>query len=142
MYLRKAEEFEAAGDSGKLADHITEVDDQDSEHHEKCDAEPEFLADQIAEALAGDRAHAGADFLHHDQGQRNRDQRPQQQMPELRPGSRVGVDAVGIVVDVRGDKARADYGEKQHQPGLPAFQEFHASNSQTYDETLSNDQTE
>jgi hypothetical protein len=63
-------------------------------------------------------------------------------MPELRPGSRVGVDAIGIVVDIRGDKARSDYGEKQQQPGLPAFQESHASNSQTYDEALSNDQTE
>jgi hypothetical protein len=63
-------------------------------------------------------------------------------MPELRPGSRVGVDAVGIVVDVRGDKTRTNYGEEQDDPGLPAFQEFHASNSQTYVKKLSNDQTE
>ena len=56
-------------------------------------------------------------------------------MPELRSGGRVGVDAVGIVVDIRGDKARSHYSEEQQDLGLPAFQEFHAPNSQTYEET-------
>ena len=46
-------------------------------------------------------------------------------MPELRAGSRVGVDAVSIVVDVRRDKTRANYSEKQYQPSLRAFQESH-----------------
>jgi hypothetical protein len=47
-------------------------------------------------------------------------------MPELRPGSRVGVDAVGIVVDVRGNKTRTDNSEKQQDLGLRAFQDSHA----------------
>ena len=38
-------------------------------------------------------------------------------MPELRAGSRVGVDAVSIVVDIRRDKTRADYSEKQQRSG-------------------------
>jgi hypothetical protein len=63
-------------------------------------------------------------------------------MPELRAGSRVGVDAVSIVVDVCRDKTRANYSEKQQNPGLRPFQESHERNSQTYEEILSNDQTE
>ena len=92
----------------------------------KGDPEAEFFADQVAQALAGDRAHAGAHFLHHDQGERDRDHGPQQKMSELCAGVRVGEDAAGIVVDVRGNKARADDGEEQQDPGFPTFQKFHA----------------
>lgn len=63
-------------------------------------------------------------------------------MAKLRAGSRVGVDAVSIVVDIRGDKTRADDGEKQQDPGLGTFQESHVRNSQTYEEILATDQTE
>ena len=101
------------------------------EHHEKRDAQAEFFADQIAQALAGDGAHAGAHLLHHDQRQRDRDHGPQQKISELRAGLRIGQDAAGIVVDVRGDDPRPDYGEEQQGPAFPAFQKLHAHISQT-----------
>jgi hypothetical protein len=59
--------FEATRDSGKLAHHVAEVDDQDSDHHEKGNSETEFLADEIAKAFTGNGAHAGADFLNDNQ---------------------------------------------------------------------------
>ena len=42
----QAEKFKAAGNSGKLTNDVAEVDDQDSEHHEKRDAKAELLADE------------------------------------------------------------------------------------------------
>ena len=92
---------------------------------------PEFFADEIAQALAGDRAHAGAHLLHHDQGDRDRDHGPEQKMSELRSGLGIGQDAAGIIVDVGGDESRPDDGEEQQDPGFPAFQKLHAHFSQT-----------
>ena len=82
--------------------------------------------------FAGDDAHAGAHFLDHDQSDGDRDHGPQQKMSELRPGLGVGQDAAGIVIDVRGNESRADYGEEEQDPGLRASQELHAQSSQTY----------
>src|SRR5436190_1766020 len=59
----KPEQLKATGNTRKLAENVAEVDQQDGEHHEEGDAEAEFFADEIAESLAGDRAHAGGDFL-------------------------------------------------------------------------------
>ena len=117
---RKTEQFQAGGDADKFRDHVAEVGDQNSQHHQKGDAEAEFFADQVAQALAGDRAHAGAHLLHHDQGQRDRDHGPQQEKSVLRPGLGVGQDAAGIVVDVGRDDPRPDYGEEQQGPASPS----------------------
>jgi hypothetical protein len=54
-------------------------------------------------------------------------------MSELRPGGRVGQDAAGIIIDVRGNKSGSDYGKKQQDPDLPTFQQTHARISQTYE---------
>jgi hypothetical protein len=59
-------------------------------------------------------------------------------MSKLGPGGRVGKDAAGIVIDVRGNKTRSDDGKKQQDPDLPTSQETHAHFSQTYDETDAN----
>ena len=109
-------------------DHVAEVDDDQADHHEKRDAESELLANQIAQALAGDRAHAGAHFLHHDQRHGDGDHGPEQHVSELRAGGGIGPDAAGIVVDVRGDETRTDDGEERSaDPDFPTFQEFHAT---------------
>ena len=90
---------------------------------EERDAEAELLADQIAQPLAGDRAHARRHLLHDDQRDRDRNHRPQQRVAELRAGQRVGEDAAGVVVDVGRDEARADDGQHQHEPRAPALAE-------------------
>jgi hypothetical protein len=111
---------------------LPKVDDQDADHHEEGDAETEFLADEVAQALAGDRAHAGAHFLHHDQRERDRDHGPKKKMSKLCPGLGVDQDAAGIVIDVRGNKTRADYGEKEQDPGFRASEKLHGHFSLTY----------
>ena len=74
--LGDTEQFHASGNAGKLGDDVAEVRDQNTEHHEKRNSQAVFFADQIAQALARNRAHAGAHLLHYDQGDRNRDHRP------------------------------------------------------------------
>ena len=54
----------------------------------------------------------------------------EQDVAELRAGLRIGQDAAGIVVDIRGDEARAYDGEEQQEPDLPASQEFHGRRPQ------------
>ena len=129
VVLVEAEQFEAAGDAGKFRDHVAEVDDDQADHHEERDAKSKFLANQIAQALAGDRAHAGGDLLHHDQRHRDRDHGPEQHVSELGPGRGIGPDAAGIVVHVRGDETRPDDGEEDQKPDFPAFQEGHAAHT-------------
>ena len=104
----------------KFGDDVAEIRNQNPEHHQERDPQAEFFADQIAQSFAGNRPHAGAHLLHHDQGDRNRDHRPQQHVAELRAGLRIRQDAAGIVVDIRGDEARSYDGEKQQDPELPA----------------------
>src|SRR5579864_62238 len=69
----ESKKFKAAGDPGKFAEDVAEVDEEDGEHHEKGDAKTEFLADQVAQSFAGDCAHACGNFLDHDErhGDRN-----------------------------------------------------------------------
>jgi hypothetical protein len=76
-----------------------------SDHHQKGDAQAELFADEVAEAFAGDHAHAGAHLLHDDQGQGDGNHGPEQRVAVLRAGLRVGEDAAGVVVDVGGDEA-------------------------------------
>ena len=107
---------------------IAEVDEQDGQHHEKRDAKAKFFPNQITQAFARDRAHAGGDFLHHDQSQRDRNHGPKQLVAELCPSLRVRDDAVCIIVHVRGNEPRTDNSEEQQDPDFPAFQESHACN--------------
>ena len=89
------------------------------------DAEAEFLADQVAQPLAGHRAHARRHLLHDHQRDGDRDHRPQQRVAELRAGHRIGGDAAGVVVDVGGDEPGADDGQHQREAGAPALAEVH-----------------
>ena len=52
-------------------------------------------------------------------------------MSKLRAGLGVDQNAAGIIVDVRGNKSRTDYGEEEQDPDLPTSQEIHAHISQT-----------
>ena len=69
----EAEQLQAAGDPGKLRHHVAEIDDDQCEHQEERHAEPEFLADQIAQPLARHGSHAGRHLLHDDQRDRDRE---------------------------------------------------------------------
>ena len=87
-------------------------------HGEERHAQAELFADQIGEAFAGDRAHARGHFLHHDQRDGGRDQRPQQRVAELRARLRVGEDAAGVVIDVGGDESRPQDGKEVPAAGI------------------------
>ena len=75
-------------------------------------AEAELFADEIAEAFAGDDAHARAHLLHDDQRERDRDHGPEQRVAELRACLGVGEDAAGVVIDVGRDEAGAKHREE------------------------------
>src|ERR1700721_1036521 len=129
---REPEQFEAGGYPYEFSDDIPEIGDQDPDHHEKRDAETVFLPKQITQPLAGHGAHTGTHFLHHDQGESDRNHGPQQKMPELRPGGGIGQDAAGIIVDVCGNESRSDYGKEEQDPDLRAPQKLHAHVSKTW----------
>ena len=116
---RDVKQLQAAGDAGELGDHIAEVGDDQAEHHEERDAEAVLFANEIAQAFAGDRAHARRHLLHHDQRDGHGNHHPQQRVAELRAGRRVGVDTSGVVVDVGGDEAGADDGQQHQQTHSP-----------------------
>src|SRR5207302_9709085 len=103
-------------------------------HHQESDAQPELFADQVAEPFARHCTHARRNLLDHDQGDGDGNQRPQQVMPIFRAGKRIREDAIGIIVNIRGDEARTDYCEYQQDPGLPASQELHGHISKTWEE--------
>ena len=58
MYFDMPNSSQAARDAGELGDDVAEVGDDEREHHEERQPEAELLADEIAQALAGDGAHA------------------------------------------------------------------------------------
>jgi len=82
-----------AGDADELGDHVGVVDHHQQHHEHKGEAQAEFLADEVAEALAGYYPHAGAHLLHHDQGDGDGNDGPQQGVSVLRAGLGVGEDA-------------------------------------------------
>ena len=132
MYFGQPKQLQAGRDADELGDDVAEIRDQNSDHHQECDTETEFLADQVAEAFPVTapmraviswttiRARVMGIMVH------------SREMSELRAGRRVGPDAAGIVIDVRGNKPRTDYCEEQQDPGLPASQKLHGHFSQTY----------
>ena len=64
---RDAGEPECGADPDELPDADPEVRDQHRDGGEGRPADAVLLADQLREALAGDRAHARRHLLHHDQ---------------------------------------------------------------------------
>ena len=117
---------EAARDAGKLGDHVAEVGDDKARHEQKGDAEAELFADEIAEPLAGDGTHAGGHLLDHDEGQGHGNHDPEQSVTELGTGLGVGPDAAGVVIDVGGDEARANYGQEHHETDSPQLHLRHS----------------
>ncbi len=69
-------------------DDVAEVDDDEQDHDDEGDAEAELFADEVAEAFAGDDAHAGAHLLHDDEGEGDGDHRPEEGVAELGAGLR------------------------------------------------------
>ncbi len=123
--LGDVKKFHGAGHAGELRHYVGEVRRDQNQHHYKGDAQAIFFADQIAEAFAGARAHARGHLLHHNQRKSHGNDGPEKGVAELRAGERVGVDATGIIVNVGGNKSRADYCQKQQGLGLPALEPFH-----------------
>jgi hypothetical protein len=115
-------ELQAARNPGEFADDVAEIHQHQQDHDDYRDAKPEFLANQVAQSLAGHGTHAGAHFLDDDERQGHRNHGPQQGVTELGPGLRVGEDAVGIVVDIRRDKPRTEHGKEEQYPGSPVLQ--------------------
>ena len=115
------EQVQRAGDADEFGDHVGVVDHDQQHHEDEGDAQAELFADEIAEALAGDHAHAGAHLLHHDEGDGDGNHGPEQRVAVLRAGLGVGEDAAGVVIDVGGDESGAENGQKQQDPDSPAL---------------------
>src|SRR5262249_36421106 len=115
----------AGGDADEFRDYVKEIDGDQKAHHQERGAKAILFTDEIAQSLAGNGAHAGTHLLHNDQRQGNGKKAPEESVSKLCSGERVGIDATGIIVDVRRDKARADYRKDQEDPGLPELQPFH-----------------
>jgi hypothetical protein len=84
-------------------------------------AQAELLADEVAEALAGDHAHAGAHLLDHDERNGDGNDGPEQRVAVLRTCLGVGEDAAGVVIDVGGNESGAENGQEQKYPDSRTF---------------------
>ena len=115
------EQVQRAGDADELRNHVGVVDHHQQHHEHKREAQAELLADEVAQALAGDHAHAGAHLLHHDQRDGDGKHGPQQGVAELRARLGVGEDAAGVVVDIGGNKSGAENGQEQQYPDSPTL---------------------
>ena len=114
------ENFHGGGDAGKFGDDVGEVDEEAGDHDEKCGAEAELFADQVGEAFAGDHAHARAHFFGDVERDGHGDEGPEERVAVMRACLGVGGDAAGVVVDVGGDEAGADYGKEQREAAAQA----------------------
>src|SRR5260370_32580299 len=118
--LGDVEELHAAGDAGELRDDVGEVDEDEQGHDDEGDAEAELFADEVAETLAGDDAHAGAHLLHDDEGEGDGYHRPEERVAVLGSAGGVGEDAAGFVFDVARDEPRAEHAEADEEPASTA----------------------
>ncbi len=114
-------QLQAAGDSREFRYDIAEVGDDQTQHHEKCDPQAIFFADQVAQTLARRRTHTGRHLLHNNQGDGHGDHDPEQKISKLGSGSGIGVNAAGVIVDIRGDEPGADDGQEHQQADSPDF---------------------
>ena len=119
--LRHMKQLHRPCNADELRDHVGVVDDDQQYHQHKRQAQSELLANQVAQALARDHAHARTHLLHHDQGDGNRNHGPQQRVAVLCACLRIGENAARVVVDVGGDESRAEHGQKQEYPDSPTL---------------------
>jgi hypothetical protein len=108
-------------DADELGDHVGVVHHHQHHHQHKGEPQSKLLADQVAQSLAGDHAHAGAHLLHHDQRNGDGKHGPQQRVAVLRACLGVSEDAAGVVIDVGGNKSGAENGQKQQYPDSPTL---------------------
>ena len=109
------------GNADELGHHIGVVHQHQRHHHQEGEPQPELLADQVAQAFAGDHAHPRAHLLHHDQREGDGNHGPQQRVAVLRARLRVGEDAARVVIDVGGNESGAENGQKQQYPDSPTL---------------------
>ena len=119
--------MQRTGDADELGDHVGEVDHDEQHHEDDREAQAELLADQVAQALAGDHAHAGAHLLHYDERKSDGNHGPEEGVAVLRAGLGVGEDAAGIVIHVGGNESGAKNGQKEKDPDSPALPHTGAS---------------
>ena len=124
MYLETPNNSRPPCNTRKLAHDVAKVGEDQPNHHHEGDADSVFFPDQVAEALAGNGAHAGTHLLNHDQRDDGGQHGPQQQIAKLRAGGRIGPDAVGIVVDIRGDEARPHHGKNSRIRNFQLLRNF------------------
>src|SRR5262249_22940405 len=110
-----AEKLRAAGYAREFRDDVTEIARDQAKHEEERDAQAVFFADEFAQSLSGDHAHARGDLLRKGQQDGDRNHRPQQAISKLRSGGSVGVDAASVVIDVGGDESRPEDREQKEQ---------------------------
>ena len=115
-------QLEGTGDPGKVSHDIGEVHQHQQRHDEKRHAQAELFANQVREALAGNRAHARAHLLSENQGDGDWRQRPEREIPETRPGLRIRDDAAGVVIDNRGNESRAEDPQEDRDPDAQRFE--------------------
>ena len=122
---REVEDLRPRRDAGEFRRRDAGVDEEQRGHRDERQADAEVLADQTGQALAGDRAHAAGHLLHHDQRNRERNERPQYNIAELCAGRGVGRDAADVVPGRGRDEARSEHGE-EHQRAAPPAAEVHS----------------
>src|SRR5207302_3515922 len=88
------------------------VRDQEREHRDYRPAHTEALADEIRQPLAGDRAHACAHLLDHEQAGRREEQEPHHLEAVVRADGGIRGDAAGIVAGEASDGPRPHHGEE------------------------------
>jgi len=115
----EAKELAGGSDAGKFRNYVKQVDQETGDHDEEGGTQAKFLANEIGETFAGDDAHAGT-HLHGDvEGYGHGDEGPEQRVAVGGACLGIGADAAGIVVDVGGDDAGADDGEKKEDAVAP-----------------------
>ena len=105
------EELEGGRQAGELGGRGAEVGDQQQEHGPGGGAQPEALADQGGQALAGGDPQAGPDLLGDRQREGDDEQQPEQAIALLGADLGVGGDALGVVVGRGRDQAGAEHAE-------------------------------
>ena len=112
-----AEDLQRGGSTGELGHDVRPVGDQQHDHREEGPADPEVVADQVAESLPRDGAHARRHLEHHHQ-QHGRDREdPEQREPRLGPEHAVGGDPAGVVAGQSRDQSRPHHPQEGEQPG-------------------------
>ncbi len=114
---RHTEQSKPTGDAGEFGERGAAVGDEDDNGGKERPAHPEALADEVHQALAGDRSQAGHHLLGDDQRDEDGQERPEQVVAVLGAGVAVREDAARVVARVGHDDAGTDDGQVAPRPG-------------------------